>query len=144
MANWNQHNLPDLLTLSGDELARILGEALPADVQPGQQYRGPTRVIVPTLRTSIAANESQKLKVLILSEKPPRQAALFWRNLGGSRFARIPLRHIVRGVYSVDLPAPAKQDFEYYIKVEMERGRTINFPATAPKLNQTVVVYTPS
>ena len=144
VANWNQHNLPDLLTLSGDELARILGEALPADVQPGQQYRGPTRVIVPTLRTSIAANESQKLKVLILSEKPPRQAALFWRNLGGSRFARIPLRHIVRGVYSVDLPAPAKQDFEYYIKVEMERGRTINFPATAPKLNQTVVVYTPS
>jgi hypothetical protein len=144
VANWNQHNLPDLLTVPGDELAKTLGEPLPADLLPGQQYRGPTRLIVPTTRTSLAANESQKLKVLILSEQPPRDAVLYWRTLGQRRFASIPLKHQVRGVYSVDLPAHAKDDFEYYLKVEPDRGQPLYFPATAPKLNQTVVICPPN
>jgi hypothetical protein len=140
VANWNQHNLPDLLTVPGDELARILGEALPADVQPDQEYRGPARIIVPTIRTSLAANEPQTLKVVILSERPPRDAVLCWRTLGQRRFASIPLKHQVRGVYSVDLPAKAKDDFEYYLKVQPDRGQPLYFPATAPKLNQTIVI----
>jgi len=141
VANWNQHNLPDLLTAPGAELAKILGEPLPLDVQPGQPYRGPTRVIVPTLRTSLAANEPLKLKVLILSEQPPRAAALYWRTMGERRFASLPLTHVVRGVYSVGLPAHARGDFEYYLKVEPDHGPPVCFPATAPKLNQTVVIY---
>jgi len=140
VANWNQHNLPALLTAPADELAKILGEALPADAQPAQSYRGPTRVIVPTLRTSVAAGESQPLKVIILSEQPPRRAALYWRKLGQTRFAAIPLTHLLRGVYCVNLPAPGKDDFEYYLKVEPDSGPPVCFPATAPKLNQTVVV----
>jgi len=141
VANWNQHNLPDLLTAPGDELAWILGEPLPAEAQSAQPYRGPTRVIVPTLRASLAANAPQNLKVIILSEQPPRRAALYWRKLGESRFAMIPLTHLVRGVYCVGLPSPAKDDFEYYVKVEPDSGRPICFPATAPKLNQTVVIW---
>ena len=80
--NWNQHNLPGLLTKPGEELARILGEPLPAEAQPTQSYHGPTRIIVPTTRTSLAANEALKLKVIILSEAPPRAATLCWRKLG--------------------------------------------------------------
>ena len=91
VANWNQHNLPDLLTKPGEELAKILGEPLPADAQLTQSYRGPTRIIVPTTRTSLAANEALKLKVIILSEAPPRAATLYWRKLGERRFAKIPL-----------------------------------------------------
>lgn len=140
VANWSQHNLPDLLTTPGDELARILGQPLPADAQPAQSYRGPPRIIVPTLRTSLAANESPNLKVIILSGQPLRRAALYWRKLGARRFAAIPLAHVVRGVYGVRLPAPGKDDFEYYIEVEPRSGEPICFPATAPKLNQTVIV----
>jgi hypothetical protein len=52
----------------------------------------------------------------------------------------MPLKWTARGVYSVQLPAGAKDDFEYYIQVEPKSGRTVYFPATAPHLNQTVVV----
>ena len=140
VANWNQHNLPGLLKRPGEELAKILGEPLPANAQPTQSYHGPMRIIVPTTRTSVAASESLKLKVIILAETPPHAATLCWRKLGVGRFAKIPLQLVARGVYSVQLPAGAKDDFEYYIQAEPERGQPVCYPATAPKLNQTVVI----
>jgi hypothetical protein len=144
VANWNQHNLPGLLKKPGEELARILGEPLPANAQLGQSYHGPMRIIVPTTRTSLAANEALRLKVIILSEAPPRAAALCWRKLGERRFAKIPLKLLARGVYSVQLPASAKDDFEYYLQAEPKRGQPVYFPATAPNLNQTVVICSPA
>jgi hypothetical protein len=144
VANWNQHNLPGLLTKPGEELAKLLGEPLPAQAQLKQSYHGPTRIIVPTKRTSLALNEALKLKAIILSEAPPRTATLRWRKLGERRFAAIPLTLVARGVYSVQLPDGVKNDFEYYIQAEPERGRPVYFPATAPKLNQTVVIYSPA
>jgi hypothetical protein len=140
VANWNQHNLPDLLTKPGEELATILGEPLPADAQPSQEYRGPARLILPTIRTTIAPNESLKLKVIILSQSPPRDAALFWRKLGEKKFAKAPLRHVVRGVYCAQFLPALTDDFEYYVQVESGQGHHLRFPATAPALNQTVVV----
>ena len=139
VANWNQHNLPGLLTRPGEELAKLLGEPLPAEAQPARQYHGPTRIIVPATRTSFAASEALKLKVIILSETPPRAANLYWRKLGQHRFGQVPLKWVERGVYSVQLPARAKADLEYYIQVEAEGGKPVYFPATAPKLNLTVV-----
>jgi hypothetical protein len=142
VANWNQHNVPGLLLKPGEELARVLGEPLPAEAQPGRQYQGPMRIIVPALRASLPADEALKLKVIILSKDPPRRAALYWRKLGSGPFAQVPLQHLRRGVYSVALPAALGDDFEYYLQAEPEpgRGQPVRFPATAPKLNQTVVV----
>ena len=144
VANWNQHNLPGLLTKPGEELANLLGGPLPAEAQLSQAYHGPTRIIVPTKRTSVAANEALKLKVIILSEAPTRAATLAWRKLGEARFARVPLKFVARGVYSVQLPAGVEDDFEYYIQVEAGPGKQVYYPATAPKLNQTVVVCSPA
>jgi hypothetical protein len=48
---------------------------------------------------------------------------------------------VARGVYSVQVPVGAKKDFEYHIQVEPASGQPIYYPATAPKLNQTVVVF---
>jgi hypothetical protein len=144
VANWNQHNLPGLLTKPGEALAKILGEPLPVEAQLTQSYHGPMRIIVPTKRTSVALNEALKLKVIILSKAPPCAATLCWRKLGEHRFARIPLKLVARGVYSVEFPTGAKDDFEYYIQAEPGRGKPVYFPATAPKLNQTVVVCSPA
>lgn len=140
IANWNQHNLPGLLTAPGEELAKLLGEPLPPNLQPRLQYRGPTRIIVPTRRLSLRANEIEKLKVIILAEQPPRAVVLYWRYVGQRSFTRVPLTHVLRGVYGVNLPASASDDFEYYIRVEPEHGLPIFFPATAPRLNQSVVI----
>jgi hypothetical protein len=47
----------------------------------------------------------------------------------------MPARHVARGVYEVSFP-PAGSDFEYYLSAD----RKVRWPATAPAINQTVVV----
>lgn len=139
--NWEQHILPGLLTQPGEELAKVLGHELPPDAQPSLTYHGPTRVIVPTLRSSYEPAEALTLKVLVLSEQPPHAAALKWRRLGGRRFASVPLQPVARGVYTVPFPAEATAaaDCEYFVEVQPATGAPVRFPATAPALNQTLV-----
>ncbi len=139
VANWNQHNLPAVLTRPGEELEKLLGRPLPPEAQAGLDYKGPTRVIVPTKRGSISADERLVLKVIILSENPPQSTAVYWRRLGAGRFTTAPLHRVNRGVYGVQFP-PAKADFEYYLKVEDGGKEPVYFPPGAPALNETVVV----
>ncbi len=152
VGNWQQQTAPVVLTEPGRELAALLGEPLPADAQPSRQYSGPPRIIVPTVRTGILAGESLKLTVLLpgidghhVGHHVPMvgvgEAALYWRPLGSGEFAKAPLAHEVRSVYQVSLPPEAaKADLEYYIRVDDGKGNILHYPATAPKLNQTVVV----
>jgi hypothetical protein len=139
VANWNQHNLPGVLVKPGEELSKFLGQPLPAGLQPGGNYTGPMRVFVPAFQTSLQQSENLQLKVVVLSAKPPRRATLLWREMGGKRYQALPLSHVSRGVYSVQLPKQQK-DFEYHVKVEPAEGKTLFVPATAPQQNQTVIV----
>jgi hypothetical protein len=145
VANWQQHILPTLLTEPGDELTEILGDRLPADAMPSKEYEGPPRMFVPTVRTQLMTGEDLNLKVIVLAQEQPKEAALYWRPIGKNKYARIRLNHIARGVYSVTLPATIikDSDFEYYIKVIWTGGKDIYFPATAPQINQTVLVISP-
>jgi len=142
VANWDQHILPSLLTKPGQELAKILGENLPADALPSKDYSGPPRVIVPTVRTSITADEVLKLKVIFLANKPPRYAALYWRPMASGEFAKAPLVHVARGVYTVEFPPDGAKgaDLEYYVRIVAASGKVLHFPATAPDISQTLVV----
>jgi len=142
VANWDQHILPSLLTKPGQELAQILGEDLPADAVPLKEYGGPPCLIVPTVRTSIMAGEVLKLKVIYLVKKPPREGAVYWRAMGSGEFAKAPLTHVARGVYSVKFPPDGAKGaaLEYYVKVVTAGGDSLHFPVTAPEMNQTLVV----
>jgi len=142
IANLEQHVMPMLLANPGKELAKALGEPLPADAEPARGYHGPTTVIVPTVRSTVGAQETLRLRVIILSQAPVEQADLHWRPMGRGPFARVPLRHVARGVYAVDCPpqAASGEAFEYYIEVRPAAGEPTRFPATAPDLCQTVVV----
>jgi hypothetical protein len=141
VTNWQQHIIPKLLTEPGKELAKILGEDLPADAIPSNNYVGPLRIIIPTVRTSLIKGEDLKLKVIILSQNRTEDAALYWRAMGKGTYNRIALKHIARGVYSVMIPAKQiKDDFEYYVRVSSTDGQKITFPASAPKINQTIIV----
>ena len=132
-----------LVTQHDAVLAKALGEPLPADLQPGKDYAGPPRILVPTARTSLEAGESLTLKVLLPAAKPPKTASLFWRPLGQGHFTEIPLTHVARAVYRVSLPAPSGETtaLEYYVQASWDDGPTLVYPATAPRLNQTVVVH---
>jgi hypothetical protein len=139
VCNWQQQTLPVLITAPGQELAKLLGEPLPADAIPSKQYQGGPRLFVPEVRTGILAGETLRLTVIVLGAKP-QAAELHWRPLGAAVFAKVPLTHVARGVYTVALPAEAvSTDFEYYVRAEAD-GKSLVFPPTAPALNQTVVV----
>ena len=149
VTNWQQHIMPFLLTEPGDELAKILGEPLPADCMPSKLYQGEPRLFVPTVRTCLVDGEPLRLTAIVLGAKPS-QVAVSWRPLGTGEFTRVVMDHAARGVYRVTLPGEATAaDFEYYIQATIAEGGIIPatgppplvmFPATAPRLNQTVVV----
>ena len=139
VSNWQQQTMPVLLTAPGQELAKLLGEELPADAMPSKQYLGPPRIFVREVRTGIAAGETLTLTVVVMGAKP-ESPKLYWRPLGTGTFAAVPLVHVARGVYTVTLPAEAvKDDFEYYTEAAVG-GQTVQSPPTGATLPQTVVV----
>ncbi len=138
IANWEQHNFPAAFEKPAEALGKLLGSEMPPEAMLASAYEGPLRVIVPTARTAREAGEVLKLKVIVLAATPPREAALFWRELGRGKFQPIPLRNVARGVYTVELPASAR-DVEYYIRAAARESEAV-FPPTAPALNQTVIV----
>jgi len=141
IANWEQHILPGLLERPGKELAQALGEDLPADAQLSKNYRWLPRVIVPTVRTSVMAGEALSVKAIILAEKKPKEATLYYKEAGAREFGKVPLEHVARGLYLAKLPQSATEGIclEYYIQAVWDKGERVVFPATAPTLNQTVV-----
>ncbi len=119
------------------------GGELPADTVPSTEYTDSPRLIVPTVRTSIMASEPLRLKVIVLDNEQLSQADLYWRPLGIGEFTPVPLTHVNRGIYSAELSVSvvAGNDIEYYVKAIAADGTEMHFPATAPELNQTVVMF---
>jgi hypothetical protein len=142
VTNWQQHVMPSLITQPGRELEKILEQGLPEEAWPSKPYDGPPRIIVPTVRSSLKTGEDLRLKVIVLTQKKPEDAFLYYRPMGTNNYTMVALTHVARGVYSVMIPAREikKTDLEYHIKVTIDDKRSIYFPATAPKIDQTVVV----
>lgn len=143
IANWEQHILPELLEKPGRELEALLGESLPseaeASVEPAALV-GPARIIVPTVRTSLRAGESLHLKAILHLRGGPARAELVWRPMGKKPFYRLPMHHLNRSVYEVELPAPnSGWAIEYYLESESAAGQILRFPVTAPAQNQSVI-----
>ena len=140
--NLEQHNRVFLkfLTRHDEALVQALGHALPPEAEVSGRYLGPPRVTVPTVRTHVAAGEKLNLKIVALDAAPPRSVGCFWRRLGAASFEPLEARLLGRGVYAAVLPSAA-DDFEYYVRVETASGQALVWPATAPTLSQTVVVW---
>ncbi len=61
------------------------------------------------------------------------------RSLGHREWRTVEAKHLNRAVYRATLP-PALDDFEYSVEAQTASGHTVHWPATAPEMNQTVVV----
>ncbi|MEA3227071.1 MAG: hypothetical protein U9Q07_14065, partial [Planctomycetota bacterium] len=141
VTNWQQHVMPTLLTKPGEELAEILDEDLPDDAMPSNSYSGSFRLFVPTVRSSLAPGENLRLKAIALGTDRPSDVTLHWRSMGKGDFKSTPLTNVARGVYSVRIGAGQfKNDLEYYVTAKSIGGKESIFPATAPDINQTVVI----
>jgi len=136
---WEHGFYPAALEGTGRALAEALGGPLPAELRVPVTYQGPPRLIVPTVRTHAREDESLKLEVIVLDQKPPKTAALYWRPMGQGDYLAIPLEHVARGVYTATFP-PAKGDaVEYYVRATTAGGQTLIWPPTAPPIAQTVI-----
>ena len=138
--NWEGHNNLLGIEKTGQEIADVLGQALPPQALAPKEYRGQPRLIVPTLRTLLEQGEALRLKVIVLDNQPAQLAALYWRPLGQGNFRKRDLTHVSRGVYQCTL-ASVQNDIEYYIAVETAGGKKLTWPVTAPEMNQTVVSW---
>jgi hypothetical protein len=139
VANWQQHVFPHLLGPSEKAIAEATGAPLTGKATLPRDYAGEPRLCVPVVRTALQAGEPLRIQALVPGA-PRCVVILFWRPFGASQFSSLPLEHVARGVYRGTLPASAlSEDFEYYVEATAER-RTLRFPATAPELNQTVVL----
>lgn len=119
-----------------NKLTAATERRLPQEAEPSTVYSGPARLIVTPKRSQVYGDEALKLKVLTVGDV--RSPALHWRPLGRGPFQSKPLTHVARGVYTVSLN-PQSDDFEYYVEAGTSEGEVL-FPATAPKICQSVIV----
>jgi len=141
IANLEMHNRRMMHLLDGHdpEIAAALGTPLPAEVMPSARFDGAPRILVPTVRTSLAAGEKLQLKIMVLHGDLAKSVSLQYRPLGTGAWQNIEAKHVARSVWSVTFPA-ATADFEYHVIASTVSGTKLAWPATAPKLSQTVIV----
>jgi hypothetical protein len=128
-----------LLTAHDAALQAALGHSLPAAAHPWQDYRGPALLTVLTVRGDVATGESLKLPIIALAPQPVKSVTVRVRPLGQDAWQTLAATHLARAVWSATLPA-ATLDFEYQVSAECGDGTSLTWPATAPEMNQTVVV----
>ena len=141
LANLEQQSMlrTKLITRHDAKLQELLGAPLPADTKPWPDYRGPARLLVLTARGSQRMGESLPLRLIALDRQMVKSVVIHLRPLGGGEWKTIPAAHLARAVYEAKLPA-AGEDFEYYAIAATAAGQKLVWPATAPEMNQTVVI----
>jgi hypothetical protein len=122
-------------------IAQILGEPLPAEAAVSTVYRGTPRICVPARRTQMNAGEPQEIRAFVLSGAKCAALNVYWRSLGEGQFKKVAATHRTRQAYRVALPARSQGTLEYYLEAALEDGEKLLWPATAPSINQTVIVW---
>lgn len=142
IANLEQHvrRTLHLLDAHDAELAKALGRPLPTEIQPSRRYLGQPRLIVPTKRSRVSANESLTIPALLLDSQPPEAVTIHWRPMGEQSFQEVRTHHVAHGLYQAELAPTGDRTIEYYVSATLSNGHVLKWPATAPRLNQTVVV----
>jgi hypothetical protein len=141
IANLEQHSRTHqkYLAWADPAIEAALGAPLPAECAPAMDYAGPPRIIVPTVRGTVNPGESLNLRIVALDRQPAKRVNAFVRPLGTGDWQAVDATHVARAVWRAAFPA-ATGGFEYRIEAALADGTKAVWPATAPALNQTVVV----
>ncbi|MFA5814285.1 MAG: hypothetical protein WC865_01505 [Bacteroidales bacterium] len=128
-----------LLTAQDETLEKLAGAPLPAEARPRKEYSGTPLLVNLVVRTTQKRGEALLLRIIALDKQPVKSVLVKFRTLGGGKWETIEAKHIARAVWNATLPAP-DDDFEYQIVSETSGGTKMKWPATAPEINQTVVI----
>ena len=87
------------------------------------------------------AGEPQEIRAFVLSDEKCSRVTLYWRPLGEGQFREVPATCRARQAYRVSLPARPRGAVEYYLQAVLADGEKVLWPATAPGMDQTAVVW---
>jgi len=121
-------------------IEKSIGSSIPEDAHLSNKYTGPTRIVLLTERSLIAKNEELSLKATILSSGAFGTPVVKYRIMGKGNFQSIPMELLTRNTYHVILPKAPTDIMEYYVTLE-SGGKSINYPSTAPQINNTVIEF---
>ena len=120
----------------GELVARQASQPWPKD------YAGAPRLIMTTVRSIVEKDEALTLTVIALDKQPMKNVVLKWRPLGRGAWRQQEMTCVTRAIHRTTLP-PATESLEYHIQAGTASGAQLVWPATAPGMNQTVVVTGP-
>jgi hypothetical protein len=142
VANLEQHNRNTLqfVTKYDAEIEKLIKNKLPDDVILRKEYQGKSRMIVPIIRTLVSKEEKLYLKVIILDQAENHQPEVHFRIIGKGEYQKQKLEKINKNIYETIIKDLHQEGLEYYIQVTLSDGKTAIWPATAPEINQTVLI----
>ena len=143
LANLEMHSKNKLGLLDGldSKIETLFGEALPEAAHLSKAFQGKEKVMVFTNPSALQKNDNFHIRIRVLSNAEKIQGKLMWRKLGETPYKEIPLTHMARNVFEVNVPVSTfNDDFEYYVEVKAGENPLI-YPATARDINCTVVVF---
>ena len=140
ITNWQQQLIPYNVDGQAARIEKATGRKLPPEALLSEMAFKQKKILVPTVRTQITTGESLPVKLLLYGIDPGK-AVLRYRPLGGTTESEVAFRQVARGVYQAEIPGTSiRDDFEYYILIREKNSNEYLWPATAPKMWQTVVV----
>jgi hypothetical protein len=122
-------------------ILQALGQPLPAEASIHTAYQGLPRIFVPASPTQMNVGARQEIRAFVLSRAKCLGVNLYWRPLGEGRFMKLAAVYRARQAYRATLPTPSPRTLEYYLEALLEDGRKVVWPATAPAINQTVIIW---
>ena len=129
--------------VSGQDAAleRMLGGPLPPAASVNTAYRGAPRVFVSAKPTQVKTGAPHEIRAFVLSGPPCTGLNLHWRPMGNGAFQTLRGTHRSRQAFRVSLPTDSQTTLEYYLEAVLGDGQKVLWPATAPALNPTVIVW---
>ena len=122
-------------------IVKMLGEPLPGEAAVNTAFRGTPRIFVSAKSTQANAGQPREIRAFVLSGPRCAGVTLYWRPLGDGAFKQVAGTHRARQAYRVTLPAQSQGAIEYYLEAALEDGGKLAWPATAPSISQTAVVW---
>lgn len=137
-----EYGVRDRLVSSHDTaIKEMLGEPLPPEAAVSTAYRGMPQIFVSARRTQMIANEPQEIRAFVVSGPRCTGVSLHWRVMGSGAFKTVAATSRARQAYRVNLPAQGRRTVEYYLEALLENGQRVQWPTTAPAINQTVIAW---
>ncbi|MBD3176710.1 MAG: hypothetical protein GF320_16135, partial [Armatimonadia bacterium] len=138
--NWEGHILPSVLAEPTAQLEALRGEPLPGDWRPRGDYRGPLSLRSPVRTSLVRSGESIPVEALVLSESGAASVRAVYRRIGSRSWQGVRLTNTGRGCWQGEIPA-ADATIEYYLECVTRAGERAIWPASAPSVCETVVVW---